>query len=132
MGRAVCLIAPTAIIGPDVVIGEGAIFCDFTMVTANAVIGRHFHCNIYAYVAHDCVIGDFVTLAPRVSINGNTVIEDDVYIGTGAILRNGVKGRPLRIGRGATIGMGAVVTKDVPPGVTVVGNPARILPGRTL
>jgi hypothetical protein len=35
------------------------------MVTASAKIGAHFQCNIYSYVAHDCVIGDFVTFAPR-------------------------------------------------------------------
>lgn len=48
-------------------------------------------------------------------------IEDDVWIGIGAIVLKGV-----RIGRGARIGAGAVVTKDVPPGASVVGNPARI------
>ena len=119
------LAAPTHRRGPDVVVGEGSVFCDFTIVTASATIGRHFHCNIYSYVAHDCVIGDFVTFAPNVCCNGNVHIEDDVYVGTGAILRQGAPGKPLRIGRGAVIGMGAVVTKDVAPGVTVIGNPAR-------
>lgn len=120
-------VASSAFVGPGVEIDEGAILCHNVVVTASARIGRHFHANIYSYVAHDCVIGDFVTLAPRVCINGNTVIEDDAYIGTGAILKQGLPGKPLRIGRGAVIGMGAVVTKDVAPGTVVVGNPARPL-----
>lgn len=116
------VVAPTAVIGPAVEIGEGAIFCDFTMVTASARIGRHFHCNIYSYVAHDCRVGDFVTFAPKVCCNGNVTIGDGAYIGTGAMLKQGVT-----IGREATVGMGAVVLHDVPDGATVVGNPAQIL-----
>ncbi|MGB6006487.1 acetyltransferase [Castellaniella sp.] len=111
----------------DVAVGEGAILCAFVTLTSNIRIGRHFHANIYSYVAHDCVIGDFVTFAPGVMCNGNVVVEDHAYIGTGAILRQGKPGRPLRIGRGAVVGMGAVVTKDVAAGATVVGNPARPL-----
>jgi len=106
-------------------IGEGAVICANSMVTANARIGKFFHSNIYSYVAHDCVIGDYVTFAPRVSCNGNVQIGDYAYIGTGAVIREGARGKPLVIGEGAVVGMGAVVTKDVPPHATVVGNPAR-------
>ncbi len=49
------------------------------------------------------------------------VIDDDVWIGIGAIVLKGV-----RIGRGAHVGAGAVVTRDVPAGATVIGNPARL------
>lgn len=111
----------------DVSLQEGAILSPFVTLTSNIRIGTHFHANLYSYVAHDCVIGDFVTFAPGVKCNGNVVVEDHAYIGTGAILRQGKPGAPLVIGAGATVGMGAVVTKDVAPGVTVVGNPARPL-----
>lgn len=111
----------------DVQIGVGAVLSAFVTLTSNVRIGKHFHANIYSYVAHDCVVGDFVTFAPRVHCNGNVVIEDHAYIGTGAILKQGQPGKPLVIGRGAVVGMGAVVTKSVAPGVTVVGNPARVL-----
>lgn len=111
----------------NVKIGEGAILCPFSMVTSNITIGKCVHLNLYSYVAHDCVIGDFVTFAPSVHCNGNVHIEDHVYVGTGAIIKQGTEQKPLTIGKGAIIGMGAVVTKSVAPGAVVVGNPAKPL-----
>ncbi len=119
--------ASNVVVMDGVAIGEGAVLSPFVTLTSNIRIGRCFHANIYSYVAHDCVIGDFVTFAPRVSCNGNVHVHDHAYIGTGAVLRQGTPDKPLIIGEGAVVGMGAVVTKDVPPGVTVVGNPARPL-----
>jgi sugar O-acyltransferase (sialic acid O-acetyltransferase NeuD family) len=111
----------------DVHLGEGAMLCPFVTLTSNIRIGQHFHANIYSYVEHDCVIGDFVTFAPGVKCNGNVHIEDYAYIGAGAVIKQGLPEAPLVIGRGAVVGMGAVVTKSVPPSTTVVGNPARPL-----
>lgn len=105
-----------------VVIGDGACLSPFVTLTSNIRIGRCFHANLYSYVEHDCIIGDFVTFAPSAKVNGNVTIGDHAYIGSGAIIRQG-----LTIGAGAVVGMGAVVTRDVPPGVTVVGNPAKPL-----
>lgn len=119
--------AANVVVMDDVQVGEGAALSPFVTLTSNIRIGRHFQANLYSYVEHDCVIGDFVTFAPGVKCNGNIVIEDHAYIGAGAVIKQGVPGKPLVIGKGAVVGMGAVVTKDVPPGVTVVGNPAKPL-----
>ena len=119
--------AANAVVLDAVDIDEGAILCHFTQLTSNIRIGKQFHANISSYVAHDCVIGDYVTFAPGVRCNGNIHIHDHAYIGTGAIIKQGTPDKPLVIGRGAVVGMGAVVTKDVPAGFTVVGNPAKPL-----
>lgn len=106
----------------EVIIGNGACLSPFVTLTSNIRIGRCFHANLYSYVEHDCIIGDFVTFAPGAKVNGNVTIGDHAYIGSGAIIRQGIT-----IGAGAVVGMGAVVTRNVPAGVTVVGNPAKPL-----
>lgn len=106
----------------DVTVTDGACLSPFVTLTSNIRIGRCFHANLYSYVEHDCVIGDFVTFAPGVKCNGNVTISNGAYIGSGAVIRQGVS-----IGADAVVGMGAVVTRDVPAGVTVVGNPAKPL-----
>jgi sugar O-acyltransferase (sialic acid O-acetyltransferase NeuD family) len=123
--RFATVIAPTAIVDPTAELGEGAQICDFVMVNSLARIGRHFQANYYSHVSHDCVIGDFVTFSPRTSCLGTVHVGDGVFVGAGAVIRNGAPGRPLVVGEGAVIGMGAVVTADVPAGARVVGNPAK-------
>lgn len=86
------------------------------------------------------VIGDRVAVAPRVTFvahsspnwsriapfvggsKGTVVVEQDAWIGTGAVILPGV-----RIGEGAVVGANAVVTKDVAPYTVVGGVPARVL-----
>lgn len=109
----------------DVMVAEGACLSPFVTLTSNIRIGKCFHANLYSYVEHDCVIGDFVTLGPGAKVNGAVTLGDHAYIGSGAVIRQGVT-----IGAGAVVGMGAVVIRDVPAGVTVVGNPARVIERR--
>ncbi|HCZ01553.1 MAG: hypothetical protein A3D16_18520 [Rhodobacterales bacterium RIFCSPHIGHO2_02_FULL_62_130] len=111
----------------EVMLGAGAILCGHSSISSNTRVGVGFHLNISSYLAHDCLVGDFVTFGPNVVCAGNVTVKDGAYIGGGALIRQGKPGAPVVIGAGATVGMGAVVTKSVPPGAVVVGNPARIL-----
>lgn len=119
------LIAPNGEVDTDIGAIEGGVFCQNTLVTTDVSIGKGCQVNIYSYIAHDCVIGDFVTFAPRVSCNGNVRIEDGACLGTGTILSQGSRDNPLVIGAGATVGMDSVETKNVEPGATFVGIPAK-------
>jgi sugar O-acyltransferase (sialic acid O-acetyltransferase NeuD family) len=120
--RFIGVAAQDMIVMDDAIWGEGCLFSPRVTLTSNIRIGNHFHCNLHSIVEHDCRIGDYVTFAPGVRCNGAVTIGDGAYIGAGAIIRQGVT-----IGECAVVGMGAVVVKDVPPGLTVAGNPARRL-----
>ena len=119
----------TSEIHPTARVGEGAILCQFTLVSANSEVGRHFHLNHHGYVSHDCRIGDFVTFAPAVRCNGTIEIGDTAYVGAGAIIRQGTPARSMRLGKSCIVGMGAVVLNSVGDGITVAGNPAKPLEG---
>lgn len=116
-----------SVVMDEVKLGEGSVLSPFVTITSNVSIGKSFHANIYSYVAHDCVIGDYVTFAPAVKCNGNVHIGSGVYVGTGAIIHPGTKDKPIIIGKNSKVAAGAVVTKSVPENVTVIGNPAQIL-----
>lgn len=110
----------SVIVMDDVLLGEGACLSPGTILTSNIQVGMALHANLGCFIEHDCKIGNFVTLAPGVRLNGSITVGDRAYIGSGATIRQG-----LTIGADAVIGMGAVVLEDVAPGRTVVGNPAR-------
>lgn len=118
--RPATLIHPSASVGSDVHLGPGNILAAGARITTNVRTGRHTHMNVAATVAHDCRLGDYVSLSPGVHLSGNVVVEDGVLLGTGAVVTPG-----CRIGAQAVVGAGAVVVDDVAPGTTVVGVPAR-------
>lgn len=113
---------PRAIVGCDVEIGEGTCLAPESIITAQVRIGRHCILNVKVSVSHDCEIGDFVNLNPGATICGNVRIGEGAYIGAGATVIDKVS-----IGEWTVVGAGAVVIDDLPPHVTAVGVPARII-----
>lgn len=119
------LVADNVVLMTGNELGEGMILSPFVTITSNCKIGKAFHGNLYSYIGHDCIIGDYVTFSPGVKCSGNVIIENNVFVGTGAIIRPGSTDKPLVISEGAIIGMGSVITKNVKAGTTVFGNPAK-------
>jgi sugar O-acyltransferase (sialic acid O-acetyltransferase NeuD family) len=114
------IVHPRAWVGPDVEIEHGTVVCAGVCITTNVRVGRHTLLNQLTTVAHDCVIGNFVTVAPLTAISGNVTLEDEVELGTGVSIIPGV-----RIGQSTMVGAGAVVIGNLPPRVVAVGIPAR-------
>jgi sugar O-acyltransferase (sialic acid O-acetyltransferase NeuD family) len=109
-------------------IGDGSVIGPGTTLTTNIEIGLHVQINLHCTIAHDAVLGDFVTLSPGCHVSGRVKVEKGAYLGTGVVTVQGKVGRPLVIGEGAVLGAGSAILKDVPPNATVFGVPARPLP----
>jgi acetyltransferase EpsM len=112
----------SAMLGINLSIGIGTIVFPRCSLSSDTIIGDHVLVNGGTAIGHDCVIGRYTSLLGGISVNGNVSIGESVLIGAGAIIYPGRK-----IGSGATVGMGSVVFRDVAPGQTVYGNPAKAL-----
>jgi sugar O-acyltransferase (sialic acid O-acetyltransferase NeuD family) len=116
------LIHPAAHISPWAQIGEGCVVSAGAVVTADVIIGNHAQLNLYSTVCHDARIGDFFTTAPAANVNGHCTFGDQVYLGSNAAVKQNVC-----ICSNVTVGMGAVVVKDITEPGTYIGNPLRKL-----
>lgn len=103
-------------------VGAGVLLCAGTVGTVNLKLRPFSLVNLSCTLGHEADIGEGCVLNPTVNISGGVVLEDGVLIGTGAQVL-----QYLRLGSHATVGAGSVVTKDVAPGTTVVGIPAKPL-----
>ena len=121
------LVHPSVAIPPDLRLGAGCVVQAGCVVTVGVTLGDHVHLNIGCLVSHDVTIDAFANVTPGVRLSGNVHVGHHAYVGSGATVIHGRPGAPLRIGARAIVGAGAVVVRDVEPGSTVVGVPARLI-----
>ena len=118
----VTAIHPSALLGSRVKIGVGSVLVAGVVVNVDAEIGDNVIVNTSASVDHDCRIGAHAHLSPGVRLAGRVTVGEFTHIGIGAVVL------PNRIiGKHCIVGAGSVVRADVPDGMVVAGNPARII-----
>ena len=110
---------PAVNVGTRIRFGEGAMLIGPANFTTDIDVGAHALVNPGCHIAHDCRLGAFCSLGPSVALAGNVTVGEGAFLGVGAKVLPGIT-----IGAWAVVGAGAVVTRDVAPGVTVVGVPA--------
>lgn len=122
----ITVVHSTALIAKGVVIGPGSMIMAGAIVNPGVTLGTSVVINTGSIIEHDCVVHDFVHVGPGCIFAGAVEAGESSFIGVGARVLPSV-----RIGRGAIVAAGSVVTRDVPDGTTVVGVPAEPLGGRT-
>jgi sugar O-acyltransferase (sialic acid O-acetyltransferase NeuD family) len=115
-------IHPRALVGERVRLGVGVVLCPGAIVSADVELGDFAMVNLQSTVGHDARIGAWSSLSAHCDVTGRVQVADRVFMGSRVSV---IPGR--KVGARAVLGAGAVVIADVPAGVTVIGNPARIL-----
>ena len=107
-------VAASAAVGYDTFIGATAV------VESGSMVGNHCHIRGGSYVSHDARLDDFVFVGPNATVLGRCVVGEGVHLGANAVCRD-----QISIGNYSLIGIGAVVTGNVPAFAIMAGNPAR-------
>jgi sugar O-acyltransferase (sialic acid O-acetyltransferase NeuD family) len=113
---------PSALIGARVTLGRGVVVCPGAILSADIDVGEFAMVNLNSTVGHDARLGPWSSVSAQCDITGHVRVADRVFLGSRASIIPG-----KTVGSRSIVGAGAVVVTDVPAGVTVVGNPARIL-----
>src|SRR4051794_6660478 len=117
--RYATIVHPTATVGSTCTIGVGSVLLAPADLTADVVVGRHVVVMPQVVLPHDARVDDFATLASGVRVGGACHVAEGAYIGAAAVLRE-----MITVGPRALVGMGSVVTRDVPGERKWMGSPA--------
>jgi len=112
----------SSIVSNSSIIGDGCMVMHGAILQAYSSIGAHTIVNTGASIDHDCKIGEFVHIAPQVTLCGCVEIGEGTLVGAGTTIIPGKK-----IGKWVVIGAGSVVISDIPDYSVAVGNPAKVI-----
>ncbi len=115
------VVHPSALVDPTVELGPGSVVLQRAVIQADSRIGSHAIVNTAATVDHDCLLGDFVHVAPGTHLAGGVTLGPGVLLGIGAVAVPGAV-----IGEGTVVGAGAAVVGALPAHVVAHGVPARV------
>ena len=120
--RYATIVHPSAVVSPSSSIGPGSVLLAHVTLTAAVTVGAHVAIMPHVTLTHDDVIDEFVTIASGVCIGGSARVRTGAYLGAGALISEN-----RTVGAFSLVGMGAVVTHDVPEREVWAGVPARRL-----
>lgn len=116
------LIHPGVYIDETTTIGEGSVICEGCTITCNVNVGHNCYIQPHAIIGHDIKIGNHTVIGSNCEIGGADIIGDRCFFG----FLSGTKEKIL-IENDVIISAGAIVFRDLPSGVIVMGNPGRII-----
>ena len=116
------IVDPSAILGKNVSIGEGAFVGKRAVVNAGSVIGECAIINTGAIIEYDCTVGAFSHISPGVVLCGQVSVGHDSHLGANSCVR-----QLINIGDDSLVGMGSVVVRDLPSNVKAMGNPCKVV-----
>jgi sugar O-acyltransferase (sialic acid O-acetyltransferase NeuD family) len=117
--RYATIVHPSATVGVTCSVGAGSVLLAHVDLTADVAVGRHVAVMPQVVLPHDARVDDFATLASGVRIGGACHVAEGAYIGAGVCVRE-----HLTVGARALVGMGSLVTRNVPSERLWMGSPA--------
>ena len=118
--RLVTFVHPLAYVASNVSIGPGTIIMPNVSISSGTKLGKGTIVMVNAIIGHNNIIGDFCHFAAQSCIGAYLRIDNGVHIGLNASVKE-----DLLIGENSTLGMGAVLTKNMPANEIWIGNPAK-------
>lgn len=114
------VIDPSAIVSPYAILSEGIFIGKRVVVNARATIEEGSILNTGAIIEHDCVVGPFCHVSVNATLCGEVTLGSDVHVGAGSVIK-----QTCHVGSRTVIGIGSVVTRDLPSNVVAFGNPCK-------